>query len=111
MALDYKVIGNRIQTRRREKGVTQEQMAEALDFSVGFVSQVERGISKVSLDSLAAIAEYLNCPPSALLDNSENNHHAYCQTELNSMYEILSPRDQRLFYYMLEVYMHNRNNE
>ena len=50
MALDYKIIGSRIQTRRKRMGVTQEIMAEALDFSVGFISQVERGVTNISLD-------------------------------------------------------------
>lgn len=52
MPLNYKVIGNRIQTRRKAKGITQEKMAEDLDFSVGFISQLERGITRPSLDSL-----------------------------------------------------------
>ena len=39
MPLDYKKIGNKIQIRRRAKGITQEKMAEALDFSVAFISQ------------------------------------------------------------------------
>ncbi len=108
MALNYKVIGNRIQNRRKAKGSTQAQMAEALDVSVGFISQVERGVCKVSLDSLAAIADYLECAPSVLLDNSTLYHSAYYQTDFNSMYELLSPADQRLFFYMLEVYTKNR---
>lgn len=108
MALNYKVIGNRIQNRRKAKGATQAQMAEALDVSVGFISQVERGVCKVSLDSLAAIADYLDCQPSVLLDNSTVHHGAYYQTDFNSMYELLNPTDQRLFFYMLEVYTKNR---
>lgn len=113
MALNYKVIGNRIQNRRKAKGSTQAQMAEALDVSVGFISQVERGVCKVSLDSLAAIADYLDCQPSVLLDNSTIHHGAYYQTDFNSMYELLNPTDQRLFFYMLEVYTKNRklNNQ
>ncbi|MBR1866883.1 MAG: helix-turn-helix transcriptional regulator [Lachnospiraceae bacterium] len=108
MGLNYKVIGNRIQNRRKAKGITQAKMAEALDVSVGFISQVERGVCKVSLDSLAAMAEYLDCPPSALLDDSNRYQGAYSQTDFNTMYELLSPTDQRLFYYMLEVYAKNR---
>ena len=50
MTLNYKIIGSRIKIRRKMKDVTQEQMAEDLNLSVGFISQLERGICKVSLD-------------------------------------------------------------
>lgn len=59
MTLNYKIIGSRIKIRRKMKDVTQEQMAEDLNLSVGFISQLERGICKVSLDTLANITEYL----------------------------------------------------
>lgn len=55
MELDYRVIGSRIQARRKQKKITQEKMAEALNLSVGFISQIERGVTKLSLDSMAAI--------------------------------------------------------
>lgn len=108
MALDYKIIGNRIQTRRKLKGITQEKMAEDLDFSVGFISQLERGITKPSVDTLDDVAKYLECTISDILEDTERRDTAFNQTHLNSMYELLSNRDQRLFYYMLEVYVKNR---
>lgn len=108
MGLNYKVIGNRIQSKRKAKKITQAKMAEALDVSVGFISQVERGVCKVSLDSLAAMADFLECPPSALLDDSNQEPRAYFQTDFLSMYEMLPLREQRLFYYMLEVYVKNQ---
>ena len=108
MALDYKIFGNRIQTRRKLKGITQEKMAEDLDFSVGFISQLERGITKPSVDTLDDVAKYLECTISDILEDTERRDTAVKQTHLNSMYELLSNRDQRLFYYMLEVYVKNR---
>ena len=108
MTLNYKVIGNRIQTRRKQRGYTQEQMAEALDFSVGFISQVERGITKLSLDSLANIAEFLECNISSIVDDTNRQDYNYFQTDFNSLYESLPYEDQRLFYHMLEVYAKDR---
>lgn len=108
MALDYKIIGSRIQTRRKRMGVTQEIMAEALDFSVGFISQVERGVTKLSLDSLYEISQYLGCQVSDIIDDADCHNKAYFQTEFNSIYELLAPDDQRLFFYMLEVYAKNK---
>lgn len=109
MPLNYKVIGNRIQTRRKSKGITQEKMAEDLDFSVGFISQLERGITRPSLESLYDVVEYLDCTIADILDESNLYDTAYSQTDFNSMYEMLSYRDQRLFFYMLETYLKNRD--
>ncbi|MDD5999884.1 MAG: helix-turn-helix transcriptional regulator [Lachnospiraceae bacterium] len=111
MELNYKVIGNRIQTRRKQKGYTQEQMAEALDFSVGFVSQVERGVTKLSLDSLADVAEFLECSISSIADDTDRQDYNYFQTDFNSLYESLSYDDQRLFFFMLEVYAKTKKQQ
>lgn len=111
MELNYKVIGSRIQTRRKQKGYTQEQMAEALDFSVGFISQVERGITKLSLDSLANVAEFLDCSISSIVDDTSTPDHNYFQTDFNSIYESLSYEDQQLFFYMLEAYANAKKKQ
>ena len=49
MNVDYKLIGERIQKTRKSKGMTQDVLAEKLGVSIGYVSQVERGITKISL--------------------------------------------------------------
>lgn len=107
MTINYKIVGNRIQAKRRMKGITQESMAEALNFSVGFISQLERGITKPSLDSLYDIACYLDCSISELVDMEKYHENAYQQVEFNIMYESLSPKNQQLFFYMLEAYVNN----
>ena len=53
MSIDYKLIGKRIKTKRQHIGLTQEKMAEHLLVSVGYVSQIERGISKPNLEMLS----------------------------------------------------------
>jgi DNA-binding XRE family transcriptional regulator len=40
MSLDYKLIGSRIKSARKRMGMTQETLAEKIDVSVGYVSQV-----------------------------------------------------------------------
>ena len=61
MNVDYSLIGSRIKSKRKEKRMTQEMLAEALEVSVGYVSQVERGVTKISLDLLAEISGILEC--------------------------------------------------
>ena len=53
MSVDYAAIGQRIKGRRREQKRTQEWLAEQLQVSVGYISQIERGVTKVNLDTLS----------------------------------------------------------
>ena len=51
--MDYGAIGQRIKQVRRSRDMTQERLAEALSVSVGYISQIERGVTKINLDTLA----------------------------------------------------------
>ena len=53
MLVDYILIGKRIKDYRNKCGFTQAALAEKLDVSVGFISQIERGITKPNLEMLA----------------------------------------------------------
>ena len=61
MSVDYAAIGQRIKGRRREQKRTQEWLAEQLQVSVGYISQIERGVTKVNLDTLSEIGASLGC--------------------------------------------------
>lgn len=61
MSIDYKSIGKRLQKSRKKANITQEELAELLDVSVGYVSQIERGITKPKLTTIDNICEHLKC--------------------------------------------------
>lgn len=50
-----------LKTTRIKKGVTQLEMAEHLNISLQFYSQIERGVNRLSYKNALKIAEYLNC--------------------------------------------------
>lgn len=52
-------LGKRIADLRRARKLTQEQLAEALDCSVEFVSLVERGVNAPSVANLEKFAKIL----------------------------------------------------
>ena len=53
-------LGARLRTRRLELSLTLKDVAEGAGLSVGFISQVERGLTAPSLSSLSAIARVLD---------------------------------------------------
>ncbi|MCS5734421.1 cupin domain-containing protein [Herbiconiux daphne] len=59
---DIDVVGQRIRSFREEKGMSLRKLAEQSDLSVGFLSQVERGLSSIALSSLRAVAAALGRP-------------------------------------------------
>ena len=84
MNIDYKLIGTRIKRARKVIGMTQEIMAEKLGVSIGYISQVERGVTKISLDLLAAISSILNCDIAGLISESAINSSEYLESEIVS---------------------------
>ncbi|MGA4045160.1 helix-turn-helix domain-containing protein [Ralstonia nicotianae] len=65
-------FGQVVREARLEKGLTQEALAEQADLHRNFVSLIERGQSKVALDSLFAIADALGTQASELLRLAES---------------------------------------
>lgn len=60
-------VGARIRLRRKTLGITQSQLAEALDLTFQQVQKYERGVNRVSASVLVKIARRLDCPVSYLL--------------------------------------------
>ena len=67
---EFVAIGLKIGYIRRQKGMTQEQLAEKAGITAGFLSQIEAPNMAVgmSLATLFSIAEILEIPPSKLLE-------------------------------------------
>jgi len=55
-------IGARIKTLRTEKRYTLKTLSDMTGLSVGFLSQAERGISTIAVDSLSKVASCLEVP-------------------------------------------------
>jgi transcriptional regulator with XRE-family HTH domain len=56
--------------------MTQEQLADRVGWSVGNVSQLERGEQGYSDEGLAALAELLRCTPGQILDVDPTDDNA-----------------------------------
>lgn len=63
-------LGDALRLRRKELGLTMQAVADEAGLSVGFISQVERGITTPSLGSLASLAQVLQTEMSDLLPQS-----------------------------------------
>lgn len=65
--IDYASIGQKVKQIRQRKGVTQEQLAEAVGVGVTHISHLETGSGTVSLKVFLAIVNYLECSADEIL--------------------------------------------
>ena len=61
-------FGTRLAELRREKGFTQEQLADRIGLTVESVSNMERGVYGPRFDTLEALSQTLKVPVKALFD-------------------------------------------
>lgn len=62
MAIDYGTIGERLQKRRKERNWTQEKLAEQVNITVVYLSKVENGRARPTLELLDSLCEALDLP-------------------------------------------------
>ena len=58
--LDYKMVGERIKNCRLNKNMTQDTLAEMIEVNPSFISNIERGKTKMSTETLVNIAKNLH---------------------------------------------------
>ncbi len=64
---DATILGEKLRDKRSALGLTLKDVADHAGFSVGFISQIERGITTPSLASLVAVSRVLGVHLSDLL--------------------------------------------
>ena len=75
--VDYVAMGRRMKLKRREKKMSQEEMAKAVQISMSFYGNIERGKRIPSIDTMVAIANVLDVGTDYLL--AESVTAAYAQ--------------------------------
>ncbi|MBR5521706.1 MAG: helix-turn-helix transcriptional regulator [Oscillospiraceae bacterium] len=71
--MNYYEIGQRIRKHRKQKGLSQEQLAEAVNISVTHMSHIETGNTKLSLPVLVAVAVVLQVTTDDLLHDQDDD--------------------------------------
>ena len=79
-----KLIGSQIAKIRKERGLTQAQVAELVNVATETISRLERGVSIPSLKRLEKIGRALNTPMKMFFDfdYSQKAKHLFLKTNL-----------------------------
>jgi transcriptional regulator with XRE-family HTH domain len=110
MAVDFKLIGNRIKAVRKNRDITQEMLAEWLSYSTGYISNMERGTTKISLSTLARIADLLDCDIAELVTGSSTGKKTYLDEEFGALLTKLTDDEKRTAYRVLDLYIKEKTD-
>lgn len=85
MTINYSLIGNRIKAARKAKGLSQSELSELIDKSVGYMSYIETGSKKPSLETLIQIANALDVAIDELLSDNLVAASPVSNTQINQL--------------------------
>jgi len=103
MALDYKLMGERLKKARIQKGFTQEKLAEIMKVSVAYISRIETGKTHVNLKRLNELCGLLEISESYILDGASDHSTTYLNNELSSILKDCSSKDKELIYQIAAI--------
>lgn len=109
MALDYKLMGERLKKARLNKGFTQETLAEMLKVSIAYISRIETGKTRLNLKRLNELCTILDTTESYILDGASHDSNSYLTTELSTVLKDCSARDKELIYQIATIISENKN--
>ena len=107
MTVDYVMIGKHIKQKRKEIGLTQERLSEKIDVTVGYASQLERGITKINLDMLAKIWTVLNTELTYFLSGTVTSQNSYLQYEFSNRISLLDEEQRQILSGIIDVLLNH----
>lgn len=96
MKLNYERMGRIIKAIRKERGLSQAELAESTDLSVPYISHIETGRSKASLETVVNIANILNVTVDRLL--SGNLEYSDYSPELRELFSDCSSYEKSVIF-------------
>lgn len=98
MSLNFNLIGLRIKEFRMRKRLSQAELAERIDMSVSYISQIETAKKQASLASLVRIANALEVTVDHMLNGNQTSDPAEYQSDLVQLLEGCSSGEKRIIY-------------
>ncbi len=83
MRVNYKEVGKRIQMLRKEKNLSQEQLADKLNISANMIAKVECGIRKPSVDLVIEFSKFFKKPIDYIILGKEVGKKADAEAEID----------------------------
>jgi len=108
-----KVVGEKIRYLRKERGLSQEELAYRASLHNTYIGQLERGEKNATIESLTKVCTALEITLEELFDDKEG-HPKVLSFELEEMVRLLegrSKKDQRAVLKFIESLIAWKDNE
>lgn len=97
--VDLAEIGKRIQSRRKQQGLTQEQLADRMNVSIQMISNLERGNKSIRIDNLINLCQILDVSTDYILTGKETQDDFHA---LTARIEALSPANRKMIEMLID---------
>lgn len=101
--MDAQKVGKRIQEVRKSRGLTQAELAQMLDLSTKYISNVECGFKTPKLNTFVSIANALQCDADMLLSDVLDVTTGQESGNISKALLALPIEEQRRILHILEV--------
>jgi len=105
-----KIIGKKIGEIRRKRGITQEELSEAIEISPHYLSALERGVYNIKLETLVRILNYLDCSADEVFCDVVNKSCSVTASRLSEMLKGLPAEEQHKIFSVVETMINNALN-
>lgn len=103
--MDKLTMGDRVKETRRKQGMTQEQLAEKVDVSLEYISQIERGLKMPSMQVFVKLVEVLDASADYLLRDSVSTRNLYGDKQIGRKLERLTPKQRVVLEALIDTYI------
>ena len=103
MDVNYVLIGKRVRELRLQQQLSQEKLAEMIEMSVPYVSYIETGKKRPSLDALIRIANALGVTMDELLSGNQLHNPTEYQTDIDLLMDGCSANEKRLIFELISA--------
>ncbi len=100
--VDYRLIGQRIKNYRKEKGFTQEYIAEHANITTVYLSKIENGRVKPTVEVYADICSALGCDLGAIFSNATPDSGSYQSERVVELFRACAPKVKSIALELLE---------
>lgn len=100
-----KVIGERIRNFRKEKGLSQEELADIANLHATYIGQLERGEKNATLESIEKVAKALEISLEDLFRSIHPNPDSqeYTLSQIITRLQTRNIEDQKIILKLLEL--------
>lgn len=105
--MDKNILGSRIRSARKEKGFTQEELAEKVDISLAYMGEIERGVKYPSMNVFIKLVEVLDVSADYLMRDKLETGKVHVFNDITRKMEHLKPKQVNAISELIDVYIKN----